>query len=66
LKNNAVSPYRSNLRHGGWGIKQQDGTFNGMVGMLNRKKVDVGVGAFMITIQRTEAAKFLNPFTTAN
>jgi hypothetical protein len=46
LKNNAVLPFRSNLRptiDGSWGNKLHDGTFDGMVGMLNRKEVDVAV-----------------------
>jgi hypothetical protein len=36
-----------------------------MMGMLQRQEIDVGVAAFTVTKQRSESARFLNPFTTS-
>ena len=44
-----------------WGSQQNDGTFDGIVGMLQRSEVDYGVTAFGLSKGRAEAADFLLP-----
>ncbi len=50
---------------GGWGSKQEDGTINGMIGMLNRSEVDCAVSDFGLTRDRASAADFINPIAAA-
>ncbi|XP_047495884.1 glutamate receptor ionotropic, delta-2-like [Penaeus chinensis] len=52
-----VSPYDGN-----WGNKLNNGTWNGMVGMVYRKEVDLGVGPFTVTLERAEVIDFTFPF----
>nr|XP_027220216.1 glutamate receptor ionotropic, delta-1-like [Penaeus vannamei] len=52
-----VLPYDGN-----WGNKLKNGTWNGMVGMVHRKEVDLGVAPFTITLGRAEAIDFTFPF----
>nr|XP_053641769.1 glutamate receptor ionotropic, kainate 2-like [Cherax quadricarinatus] len=46
---------------GGWGAKMQDGTWNGMVGMVARKEVDFGLGPFGVTAVRYEVVDYTRP-----
>jgi hypothetical protein len=50
---------------GYFGSKQSDGSFNGMVGMLNRQEIDIAAAVFVPSKERSEAAQFLNPFATS-
>ncbi len=40
---------------GKWGAKTANGSWNGMVGMLHRREVDMALGPFSITKARYEA-----------
>ena len=41
---------------GAWGVLQEDGHFNGIIGMLERNEADVGVTAFVILRSRSQVA----------
>ncbi len=47
---------------GTWGSLQSDGTMSGMIGMLQRKEVEVALAGFIIMKDRAEAADFVTPF----
>ncbi len=49
---------------GSWGSLNPDGTFNGMIGMLERGEVDCAVSAFGLLKSRAKAADFLDPYET--
>nr|XP_053636697.1 probable glutamate receptor [Cherax quadricarinatus] len=44
-----------------WGVKLGNGSWSGMVGMVMRKEVEIGVGPFSIHISRTEVVDFTVP-----
>ncbi|XP_045612759.2 probable glutamate receptor [Procambarus clarkii] len=46
---------------GSWGIKRNDGTWSGMMGMVIRQEVDVAVGFFGISGVRAEVVDFTEP-----
>nr|XP_053632775.1 glutamate receptor ionotropic, delta-2-like [Cherax quadricarinatus] len=46
---------------GSWGLKHEDGTWSGMVGMVSRKEADIGVGPFGISATRAEVVDFTAP-----
>ena len=46
---------------GEWGVLKGDGTWSGMVGQLETKKVDIAVTDFTITEQRSRVMKFSTP-----
>ncbi len=46
---------------GSWGSKQKNGSFNGMIGMIEREEVQCGATAFSLKKTRAEAADFVNP-----
>ena len=47
---------------GGWGSGKVNGNYTGMIGMLNRKEVDVGMQLFVVNRERSEGADDLLPF----
>ncbi len=49
---------------GNWGSLNPDGTFNGMIGMLERGEVDCTVSAFELLQSRAKAADYLDPYET--
>ena len=38
---------------GGWGSIKEDGTWNGMIGMILRDEIDIAVSDFYITAKRS-------------
>ncbi|XP_022237910.1 probable glutamate receptor [Limulus polyphemus] len=44
-----------------WGIRSENGTWNGMVGMLQREEVDLALGPFTVTYERNEIITFSYP-----
>ncbi|XP_066970156.1 uncharacterized protein [Macrobrachium rosenbergii] len=54
---NLVLPYDGN-----WGAKMPNGTFNGMVGMVNRHEVDMAIAGFTITYVRETVIDFTVAF----
>uniref|UniRef100_A0A914DGH6 Uncharacterized protein n=1 Tax=Acrobeloides nanus TaxID=290746 RepID=A0A914DGH6_9BILA len=48
-----------------YGVKQADGTWNGVIGSLLRKKADLGIGPFTITQERQRVVDFSLPFMTS-
>ncbi|XP_076348381.1 glutamate receptor ionotropic, delta-2-like [Tachypleus tridentatus] len=44
-----------------WGIRLENGTWNGMVGMLQREEVDLALGPFTVTHERNEIVSFSFP-----
>ncbi len=47
---------------GNYGGKGSDGKFNGIIGMVQRKEVDIGVASFSLSKERAGAVPFLIPF----
>ncbi|XP_076031165.1 glutamate receptor ionotropic, kainate glr-3-like [Oratosquilla oratoria] len=45
-----------------WGIRLANGSFNGMMGMLNRKEVDIALGPFGVSYDRSQLADMSHPF----
>ncbi|XP_064595443.1 glutamate receptor ionotropic, delta-1-like [Liolophura sinensis] len=45
-----------------WGSQEKNGSFNGIVGMVNRKELDFGIGPFGITAERERGIDFTTPF----
>ncbi len=45
---------------GEWGSLLEDGSFNGMVGMVERSEVDVGISSFFLTTDRARVTDFSN------
>ncbi|XP_071531472.1 probable glutamate receptor [Panulirus ornatus] len=45
-----------------WGSKLSNGTWDGMVGMVQRQEADLGVAPFTITLAREEAIDFTFPY----
>lgn len=43
---------------GSWGVAQEDGTFNGMIGMILRGEAELGVSDFFITAGRGRVIDF--------
>ncbi|XP_071540846.1 probable glutamate receptor [Panulirus ornatus] len=43
---------------GKWGTKEADGSWSGMVGMVGRKEVDLGLGPFGVSATRAEVVDF--------
>ncbi|KAK4317461.1 hypothetical protein Pmani_011463 [Petrolisthes manimaculis] len=43
---------------GTWGVKTTDGNFTGMVGMLQRNEIEIALGPFFISWERTEVLDF--------
>ncbi|XP_071532996.1 LOW QUALITY PROTEIN: probable glutamate receptor [Panulirus ornatus] len=41
-----------------WGMKRKDGSWSGMMGMVVRKEVDIGVGPFGVSAVRAEVVDF--------
>ncbi|XP_069681549.1 probable glutamate receptor [Periplaneta americana] len=46
---------------GNFGKVMQNGSWNGAMGMVQRKEVDFGCSSFLMTRSRNEAVKFLSP-----
>ncbi|KAK4310304.1 hypothetical protein Pmani_018123 [Petrolisthes manimaculis] len=46
---------------GAWGAKMQNGSWSGMIGMLRRKEIDVGLGPFGVTSVRAEVVDYTVP-----
>nr|XP_045600082.1 probable glutamate receptor [Procambarus clarkii] len=46
---------------GSWGFKHEDGSWTGMVGMVERREADIGVGPFGVSATRAEAVDFTGP-----
>ena len=46
---------------GNYGSLLYNGSFNGIIGMLTRGEVDLGLTGFSLTKSRAEAADFLHP-----
>ncbi|XP_071540829.1 LOW QUALITY PROTEIN: probable glutamate receptor [Panulirus ornatus] len=44
---------------GKWGTKEADGSWSGMVGMVGRKEVDMGVGPFSLSGVRAEMVDYM-------
>ncbi|PSN34591.1 hypothetical protein C0J52_19840 [Blattella germanica] len=44
-----------------WGVLLDNGTWTGMIGMVHRNEVEVGIGAFSMTSSRTNAVNFFVP-----
>ncbi|KAK4317066.1 hypothetical protein Pmani_011816 [Petrolisthes manimaculis] len=42
-----------------WGVEMENGTWNGMLGMLQRQEVDMALGPFAISYPRTQVADFI-------
>ncbi|XP_071527416.1 probable glutamate receptor [Panulirus ornatus] len=51
---------------GTWGIKQADGSWSGMVGVVSRKEADIGLGPFGVSASRAEVVDFLWPVMITN
>ncbi|XP_071533860.1 LOW QUALITY PROTEIN: glutamate receptor ionotropic, kainate 2-like [Panulirus ornatus] len=49
---------------GAWGIKMDNGSWNGMVGLVGRKEAEFGLGPFDITAPRTEVVDFTRTMIT--
>ncbi|XP_071540832.1 LOW QUALITY PROTEIN: probable glutamate receptor [Panulirus ornatus] len=49
-------------RDGQWGTKKPDGSWTGMVGMVGRKEVDIGVGPFSLSGVRAEMVDYMTLF----
>ncbi|XP_076314970.1 putative glutamate receptor [Tachypleus tridentatus] len=47
---------------GNFGARLQNGSWNGMIGMLERKEADIAVGSLTITRDREDAIDFTFPF----
>ncbi len=43
---------------GGWGNMLPNGSFNGMVGMLQRKEIEVAISSFFTNPDRAKVAEF--------
>ncbi|XP_063870807.1 probable glutamate receptor isoform X2 [Scylla paramamosain] len=43
---------------GSWGVLLEDGSWTGMVGMVNRKEADMGLGPFAVTTIRATAVDY--------
>ncbi|XP_071526993.1 glutamate receptor ionotropic, delta-1-like [Panulirus ornatus] len=46
---------------GSWGVKLKNGSWTGMVGMVDRKEVDIALGPFAIRLARREVVDFTRP-----
>ncbi|XP_076044658.1 glutamate receptor ionotropic, delta-2-like isoform X2 [Oratosquilla oratoria] len=46
---------------GAWGVTHGDGKFNGMVGQIQRKEVDIALGPFGVSEPRSKAADYTVP-----
>ncbi|XP_069188820.1 glutamate receptor ionotropic, delta-1-like [Procambarus clarkii] len=46
-----------------WGSQQNDGSWSGMVGMVSREEVDVGLGPFSVSASRAEVVDFTWPIS---
>ncbi|XP_071545450.1 glutamate receptor ionotropic, kainate glr-3-like [Panulirus ornatus] len=46
---------------GTWGLKYDNGSWSGMVGMVSRKEADIGVGPFGVSGTRAEVVDFTLP-----
>ena len=46
---------------GAWGSKLDDGTFNGMIGMIERQEVECTVTGFSLKKSRAQVADFIKP-----
>ncbi|KAK8381548.1 hypothetical protein O3P69_018561 [Scylla paramamosain] len=49
-----------------WGAKFPNGSWFGMMGMLHRREVDVAIGPFGVTLERTKVADFSVPITATD
>ncbi len=52
--------YQKNL-DGYWGSKEDNGNFNGMIGMIQRGEVECAVTSFTLKKSRAEVADFVTP-----
>ena len=46
-----------------FGSLEKDGSWNGMIGMLKRDSIDIGLGGFIVSQERSSVASF--PFAIA-
>ncbi|XP_071526994.1 LOW QUALITY PROTEIN: probable glutamate receptor [Panulirus ornatus] len=46
---------------GSWGGKLRNGSWTGMVGMLDRKEADIGLGPFGVSVTRAQVVDFTQP-----
>ena len=44
-----------------WGAMLENGSYNGLVGMLQRNEIDIGLASFIFTSLRFEAIGYLRP-----
>ena len=47
---------------GKWGNWQSDGSYDGIIGMLSRKEIDIGISGFHLTKNMSDVADFLTLF----
>ncbi len=47
---------------GAWGSKQSDGSMNGIVGMIGRNEVYIGLTSFGMSLDRQQVVDYLSPF----
>ncbi|XP_071545435.1 probable glutamate receptor [Panulirus ornatus] len=49
---------------GAWGVKLDDGSWTGMVGLVGRREVDIGLGPIDVTALRAEVVDFTSAILT--
>ncbi|KAG7162374.1 Glutamate receptor ionotropic, kainate 2-like 8, partial [Homarus americanus] len=49
---------------GSWGVKREDGSWTGMVGMVGRGEADIGLGPFGVSATRAEMVDFTREIIT--
>lgn len=49
-----------------WGVEKPDGSWSGIVGMVNKGDLDLGLGYLVITEERNKAVKFSTPYSIAD
>ncbi|XP_042857756.1 probable glutamate receptor [Penaeus japonicus] len=51
---------------GSWGARQPDGSWSGMVGVVQRKEADLGLGPFALTHSRSQVIEYSHTFFFEN
>lgn len=46
-----------------WGYQDKNGSWNGLMGMLHRREIDIGGTCLYITANRMDAAEFVQLYT---
>ncbi len=57
---NSSSTFVSSI-DGYWGSLQENGTFNGIIGMVERKEIDAVIGSFLLNKARSEVTDYVGP-----